>query len=201
MSTVTNVCFHGVGVPDRDLEPGEDAYWIGHSEFLRILDELAEHPEVRISFDDGNTSDVEIALPALVERRLTATFFVVAGRLEQRGSLAGDHVRALADAGMEIGSHGMLHRPWRALSPLETHIELSDARAVLTEVCGRRVLDAALPMGLYDRHVLAELRRYGYRRVYTSDRARCGEHAWLQPRYSITSSDTVASVQIGRAHV
>jgi len=35
---------------------------------------------VQLSFDDGNRSDVGIALPALLERELSATFFVVAGR-------------------------------------------------------------------------------------------------------------------------
>ena len=25
---IVNVCFHGIGTPDRELEPGEDKYWI-----------------------------------------------------------------------------------------------------------------------------------------------------------------------------
>ena len=56
-----------------------------------------------------------IALPALRERGLTATFFVVAGRLGEPGFLDERGVRALADAGMAIGCHGMRHRPWRGL--------------------------------------------------------------------------------------
>lgn len=192
---VTNVCFHGIGTPDRELEPGEAEYWIGREEFLRILDELVDRPEVRVSFDDGNASDVEIALPALVERGLTATFFVLAGRLEHRGSLAGDHVRELGAAGMRIGSHGMQHRSWRAMSRHESQVELVEARGILAEVAGQVVTDAALPMGLYDRRLLADLSRHGYRRVFTSDRARVGGQAWLQPRYSIVSTDTAASVR------
>lgn len=195
MATVTNVCFHGIGTPDRDLEPGEASYWIGRDSFLGVLDELVDHPEVRISFDDGNASDIEIALPALVERGLTATFFVLAGRLEGRGSLAADHVRELRRAGMRVGSHGMEHRSWRAMSPAESRVELVEARTVLTEVVGERVVDAALPLGLYDRRLLADLRRHGYQRVYTSDRDRAGERAWLQPRYSVVSTDTAESVR------
>jgi peptidoglycan/xylan/chitin deacetylase (PgdA/CDA1 family) len=195
LATVTNVCFHGIGTPDRDLEPGEASYWIGRDAFLGVLDVLAERPEARISFDDGNASDVEIALPALVERGLTATFFVIAGRLEKRGSLAGDHVRELRRAGMDVGTHGMQHRSWRAMSSGETRVELTEARAVLAEVTGQRVVDAALPLGMYDRRLLADLRRHGYRRVYTSDRDSTSEKAWLQPRYSVGSSDTVASVR------
>jgi peptidoglycan/xylan/chitin deacetylase (PgdA/CDA1 family) len=195
MTAVTNICFHGIGTPDRELEPGEDEYWIRRDEFLRILDELVDRPGVRISFDDGNASDVEIALPALVERGLTATFFVLAGRLERRGSLAGDQVRELRAAGMDVGSHGMQHRSWRAMSTQDSHVELVEARAALAEVAGQRVVDAALPMGMYDRRLLADLARHGYHRIYTSDRARSRERAWLQPRYSVVSTDTVASVR------
>ena len=195
MSTVTNVCFHGVGTLDREREPGEASYWVGRDAFLEILDALVGRPDVRISFDDGNASDVEVALPALQERDLTATFFVLAGRLDTPGSLARDHVRELAGAGMRIGTHGMHHRSWRAMSAAEARLELVEARDTIAEVAGTVVTEAALPLGLYDRRVLADLRRHGYRRVFTSDRARASESAWLSPRYSVVSTDTGESVR------
>ena len=77
---VLNILFHGVGKPARELEPGEDVYWVTEDRFRSILDEISGWPEVRISFDDSNSSDLEIALPALIERGLTADFFVLAGR-------------------------------------------------------------------------------------------------------------------------
>ena len=197
MATVINVLFHGVGTPDRELEPGEAPYWIGRDAFLGILDELAGNPDVRISFDDGNASDVEIALPALVERGLTAPFFVLAGRLDARASLARDHVQALGRAGMGIGTHGMQHRSWRDMTRGESGVELVEARDAIAEVSGRPVTEAALPMGLYDRRVLADLRRYRYQRVFSSDRARSSDWAWLSPRYSIVSTDTADSVRRG----
>jgi peptidoglycan/xylan/chitin deacetylase (PgdA/CDA1 family) len=195
MAAVTNVCFHGIGTPDRVLEPGEADYWIGRDAFLGILDVLAGRPDVRISFDDGNASDVEIALPALAERGLTATFFVLAGRLDAAGSLARDHVRELGHAGMRIGTHGMHHRSWRGMSSAESHHELVEAREAIAEVAGQRIDEAALPLGMYDRRVLAQLRRHGYRRVFTSDRARASESAWLSPRHSVVSTDTAASLR------
>src|SRR5690349_5004764 len=92
---VFNVCFHGIGRPARLLEPGEDAYWISADTYHRILDSIAPRSDVRLSFDDGNISDVEIGLPGLLERGLTATFFPLVGRLDQPGSLGHDHVREL----------------------------------------------------------------------------------------------------------
>jgi peptidoglycan/xylan/chitin deacetylase (PgdA/CDA1 family) len=191
---LVNVCFHGIGTPARELEPGEAPYWIGEADFLRILDVLRGRPEVRLSFDDGNASDVEIGLPALQERGMGATFFALAGRLGSPGSLGGADLRALASAGMTIGSHGMDHVPWRGLSPDGVTRELEDARAVLEQESGSVVDEAALPLGRYDRTTLGHLRRLGYRAVHTSDRRRAREGAWLQPRHSVRAGDTAESV-------
>jgi hypothetical protein len=68
VSPVLNVCFHGIGSPRRELEPGEDEYWISVSAFHQILDAIAGRKDIRLSFDDGNISDVEVGLPALLER-------------------------------------------------------------------------------------------------------------------------------------
>lgn len=187
---LVNLTFHGVGEPERPLEPGEDGTWVSLGAFRAILDSLVGRTDVRISFDDGNASDVEIGLPELAERGLSADFFVVAGRLDKPGSLGADHVRELRDRGMEIGTHGMWHRSWRGLDATEAHDELVAARERLAEVVGRAVDTAALPLGQYDRTVLGSLRRNGYRRVFTSDRRTARRGSWLQPRYSVRHLDT-----------
>ncbi|MDZ5660547.1 polysaccharide deacetylase family protein [Nocardioides sp. S-58] len=192
---VVNVCFHGIGSPGRVLEPGEETYWTGRDTFLGILDRVAGRDDVRLSFDDGNASDASIALPALQERGLTATFFVVAGRLDQPGSLSREDVRRLHGAGMTIGNHGMTHRPWRGLDPGRQQEELVAARQALAEVTGHAVRDAACPLGRYDRHVLGALRRLGYRSAHTSDRRWARTDSWIQPRYSIHAGDTPESVE------
>ena len=71
---ITKLCFHGVGVCMQEREPGEARYWVSVPAFLRILDLVLDRPNVSISFDDGNRSDVDIAYPALKERNLGATF-------------------------------------------------------------------------------------------------------------------------------
>ena len=192
---VVNVCFHGIGTPQRVLEPGEDSYWISRDTFRGVLDRVVGRDDVRLSFDDGNASDVDIALPELLERGLTATFFVVAGRLDQPGSLGADDVRQLREAGMTIGNHGMTHRPWRGLDAARRQEELVISREVLEDVTGSRVHDAALPLGRYDRGVLEALRPLGYRSVQTSDRRWARTDRWLQPRYSIRHGDSPRTVE------
>jgi len=193
--SVTNICFHGIGEPRRALEPGEDRYWIPEELYRQVLQEIADRPDISISFDDGNTSDIEIGLGGLLQHGCTATFFVLAGRLDQPGSLSVGDVRKLRDHGMCIGSHGMDHVPWRRLSATEQHREFVEARWAISQAAGAPVRVAALPLGRYDRAVLASLKTLGYQRVYSSDRRRANADGWLQSRFSIRADDTIGSVR------
>lgn len=193
-SKAINLTFHGVGERERDAEPGEDRTWLDLESFASVLDSVVARPEVRLSFDDGNASDVIHGLPTLLRRGLRATFFVVAGRLDAPGFLDEGGVRALADAGMTIGCHGMRHRPWRGLGDDALGEELVDARKILEAVVRRPVTEAACPFGSYDRRVLGYLRRSGYRHVYTSDRGTSHPRAWLQPRNSVQRGEGAALV-------
>jgi peptidoglycan/xylan/chitin deacetylase (PgdA/CDA1 family) len=184
-----NITFHGIGRPPRPLESGEADVWVTRAQFLSMLDSVAGRDGVRITFDDGNASDVEHALDALRARGLTATFFVVAGRLGMPGFLDESGVRQLAAAGMEIGCHGMHHRRWRGLGEDELRQELVEAKQVLERVLGRPVTQAACPFGAYDRRVLRTLRQVGYQGVYTSDRGTTRPGDWLQPRTSVGPHD------------
>lgn len=195
VAELRHVAFHGVGTPGPEREPGEHDYWVGTDEYLRILDECATRTDVRISFDDGNASDVEIALPALVERGLTAAFFPVAERIGTPGNVDRDGLRALVAAGMTVGTHGAAHRAWPTLAAAELAEELERAREVIGEAAGCVVDEAACPFGAYDRRVLARLKALGYRRVYTSDRRPAHEERWLQARFSVRATDTVQTLR------
>jgi peptidoglycan/xylan/chitin deacetylase (PgdA/CDA1 family) len=189
-----NLCFHGIGTCETEREPGEARYWMTEAVFLGVLDALRERTDVALSFDDGNLSDADIALPALEERGLRATFFALAGRLEEPSSLSAGDLRDLRAKGMGIGSHGWKHVAWRGLDEGEAQREFIDARTVLEEASGATITEAALPLGRYDRRVLSGLKRAGYRRVFTSDRFPARPGSWLQARYSVTADDTVESV-------
>ncbi|QGN33883.1 polysaccharide deacetylase family protein [Microlunatus sp. Gsoil 973] len=190
-----NICFHGIGRCAREREAGESRYWITEERFSEVLDVVVDQPHVRLSFDDGNASDIEVALPALLQRGLTATFFIVAGRLEDRDSVTIEGLKQLRRAGMTIGSHGWEHIPWRHLSAAQQHKEFVEARAVLASAIGRPVDQAALPLGRFDRGVLAALKNRGYRSVYSSDRLPARPGAWLQGRFSVTKDDTPDTIR------
>jgi peptidoglycan/xylan/chitin deacetylase (PgdA/CDA1 family) len=183
------ITFHGIGTPTRELEPGEADYWLSRDRFHDVLDAVAGHDDVRITFDDGNASDVELALPALRERGLRATFFVVADRIGAKGFLHAGDIRELTRAGMTVGCHGMLHRRWAGLDRGSLHEELFDAREIIERIAGVPVLEAACPYGSYDRRAIKSLRYAGYLRVYTSDRGTARLQDFLQARYTVLAGD------------
>jgi peptidoglycan/xylan/chitin deacetylase (PgdA/CDA1 family) len=183
--SAVNVTVHGIGSPDRELDPGEEQTWVSVAQFEQMLDAVTERPDVRISFDDGNASDVDIALPRLVERGLTAEFFLLAGELGRPGRVDRAGVQTLLDAGMAIGSHGWAHRDWRRIDEAAARDEFHRAPELLSELTGRPVSRVAIPFGSYDRHVLRRLRAAGVTRAYTSDGGPAHPNAWLQPRTSL----------------
>lgn len=191
---IVNLCFHGIGEPGRPLEPDEDLYWVDEDQFLEILDVVAGHPSVCITFDDGNASDASIALAALRERGLTAKFFVVADRIGEAGSLRREDIRDLVRNRMVIGSHGKGHRAWRSVRGDELGQELAGAASVIADAAGHPVREVACPFGSYDRRVLAAIRRAGFERVYTVDGGPAQAGAWLQPRYTVRAADTPADI-------
>jgi peptidoglycan/xylan/chitin deacetylase (PgdA/CDA1 family) len=115
---------------------------------------------VAISFDDGFASVARHAAPALAERGLPATVFCVAGalgrtndwpsqpaRAPRRPLAEASELRALRDAGIEIGSHGVEHAPLARASDRLARREVVDSRAALEDAVAEPVRSFAYPYG------------------------------------------------------
>lgn len=127
--------------------------------------------KVGLTFDDGYRDFATTALPLLTAHGFTATVYALAGRLggdngwEETGPrkplLTAAELRAVAAAGMEIGSHGLLHRHLTSLTAPDLKAETGESRAVLENRlqvpvtgfcypygdCGPRELDAVSAAG------------------------------------------------------
>jgi peptidoglycan/xylan/chitin deacetylase (PgdA/CDA1 family) len=193
--------FHGIGTPHPGVDSKERAVWMSRERFAALMDYVVairtkELPVV-ITFDDGNASDLTMALPELTARGLTATFFVCAGRLQTPRYLNAEDVRHLLSTGMKVGSHGMHHRNWRTLDDAALTEEINSARRLLEDACDAPVTAAGIPFGSYDRRVLAKLRAEGFVNVYTSDCGLAIQGAWLKPRNTL--GDSAVQEDIRRA--
>ncbi|MBA5775930.1 polysaccharide deacetylase family protein [Stappia sp. F7233] len=183
--------FHGIGDPIVPLAEGEGRYFVGKDVYRQVIAQLAvleraTGVKAHVTFDDGNLSDYETGFPALQEHGRKGSFFVLAGRIGRHGYLSAARIRELADAGMEIGSHGHDHVDWRRLDEAGRRREFSDARKRIEDVAGRAVTSAAVPFGRFDRFVLAHLKQEGFARVLTSSQGLAMSGSWFCPRTSLT---------------
>jgi len=128
---------------------------------------------VGITFDDGFVNLVEAALPELVRHGFTATMFIVSGLLGQANEwdkgkvpvwplMSAGQVRELAAAGMEIGSHGTMHRRLAGISPNQLEAEVRESRASLGELIGAPIRGFAYPHGSMDTAARHAVRDAGY---------------------------------------
>lgn len=190
-----NLTFHGLGPKPRALSAGEDAVWLDHDAFEEMLDAIEPGSSTWLTFDDGNASDLNLAVPSLLRRKLKADFFISTGKIGCEGYLNASQVREIANAGMGIGNHGNSHTSWRKFDDSGLSKELKKSREALEEIVGKPIDRASCPFGDYDRRVLRALRRAGYSRVYTSDGGIADTSRWLQPRTSLHRHDSPDTIR------
>jgi peptidoglycan/xylan/chitin deacetylase (PgdA/CDA1 family) len=185
--------FHGIGAPIVPPAEGELKYFVSPDVFRRtvhMLDGLEEQSGVQahVTFDDGNLSDYAIGLPSLIEHNRKGIFFVLAGRIGQKGYLSAAQIREIAAAGMTIGTHGHDHVDWRRLDAAGAERELVAARRKIEDELGSPVTYASVPFGRFDRSLLLRLRGLGYERVFTSSMSLALDNTWFCPRRSLTKT-------------
>nr|WP_228471438.1 polysaccharide deacetylase family protein [Streptomyces alkaliphilus] len=128
---------------------------------------------VGLSFDDGYADFAEHALPLLRRHGCTASLYVLPGLLgadnvwDLRGPrkplLDAEGVRACAGAGVEIGSHGLLHRALPDLDDRELRRELWESRDLLRATTGVAPAGLCYPYGAVGPRESAAVRAAGYR--------------------------------------
>ncbi|WP_019544551.1 polysaccharide deacetylase family protein [Streptomyces sulphureus] len=154
---------------------------------------------VGLTFDDGYADFVDEALPVLLRHGCTATVFVLPGRLggvnswdplgPRRPLLSADGIRAAASAGMEIGSHGLLHTDLTTAPDTRLKQETAHSRALLTELAGTAPRCFCYPYGAVDARAINAVRDAGYRYACAiSPGPLTGPFAL--PRVHIDASDT-----------
>jgi peptidoglycan/xylan/chitin deacetylase (PgdA/CDA1 family) len=176
--------YHGIHSDTADPGHPHPVYSVRRDDFVRQLDWLvsAGYQSVRldevgrpvegnpivVTFDDGDVSNVDVALPLLVERGLVAEFFVVSDHVGEPGWVRQADGRALVAAGMGVQSHSRTHRPLEDLSIEELEAELMDSRRALEKWAGTAVAALSLPGGRGRRRESETALRLGYTYVLGS---------------------------------
>jgi peptidoglycan/xylan/chitin deacetylase (PgdA/CDA1 family) len=191
-SEILYLMYHEIESPGQPLcqnEPGYVRYVLREQDFCQQIEWLQEEgihslsvsqaldkntgkrqhdKRVVITFDDGCTSDLFVALPLLKKAGFSATFYITLGFLGRPGYLVPNQVREIADAGFDVGCHSMTHPYLSDLDESGLRREIADAKTQLEKITGRPVYSFSCPGGRWTPQVAHIARQAGYRSVATS---------------------------------
>jgi len=117
---------------------------------------------VVVSFDDGRSSDYEIAFPELAARGLRAELFISPSRIGQAGFLTWAQVREMDRCGLSFQSHSYDHVALPLLSSSSLVSQLRESKREIEDRTGRGVDFLAAPYGLVSRRVIEAAHGEGY---------------------------------------
>lgn len=160
-ATALVVTLHGVGNASTALnDAGAARYQVATELFAHLVETCAAAPVCRaaafseqrsgawlvLTFDDGLLSDFDVVAPMLAEAGLCGTFFVTTSNVGRPGYATWDHLRQMADAGMEIASHGIRHEYLVTKPRRDAMREMRDSKLQIEHQLGLRVR-AFAPVG------------------------------------------------------
>jgi peptidoglycan/xylan/chitin deacetylase (PgdA/CDA1 family) len=148
---------------------------------LRQVRLLQRFRSVSATFDDAFRSAVDV-FPALQGMGVAVQIFVCSGYARegapltipeladddprQLTTMAWDELRAHAEGGVAIGSHGVSHAHLTQLPDDEVRRELEESKQQIEDELGRPCQDFAYPYGEHDERLRALVREAGYERAY-----------------------------------
>lgn len=123
---------------------------------------------VALSFDDGYKNNYSVVLPLLQKYDAKGSFFVINREMGDELHMDEREIKALIDAGMELGSHTYSHNPLAKIEERYLVWELDTSRYWLKKKFnGYIVRTLAYPNGSYNPTVVAAAKKYGFYRALT----------------------------------
>lgn len=123
---------------------------------------------IALSFDDGYKNNYSVVLPVLQKYNAKGSFFVINKDLGDAEHMNEQEIKALIDAGMELGSHTYTHNPLAKIEEKYLVWELDTSRYWLKKKFdGYIVRTLAYPNGSYNSKVIAAAKKYGFYRALT----------------------------------
>lgn len=148
MSWLKRNRYQGVGLEACAVSKWKESFW---------------ERQTAITFDDGYWDNYEFAFPILKEFGFSAAFFVTTENIGKKGFMTWDMLREMiAVPGIEIGSHGVAHKPFSDMAENEARMSLSTSKKILEEKLGREIRAISYPCGSFNDKIVAMAHEAGY---------------------------------------
>ena len=145
----------------------------------RVDSGFNDRPTLAITFDDGYAENSEYALPLLIERGIPVCYFVTIENITAQRAFPHDislgqqlpvnnveSIRALSQAGVEIGAHTRTHVDLGKITDPELLAdEVIDSSREIEDLIGKPVQYFAFPYGLHENlnhSVFSMLKKHGF---------------------------------------
>lgn len=172
---------------------------------LLSVDEIAANTAI-LTFDDGFADNYRGAFLPLVKRNMTATWFLVSGKLGASASwiksnesdsalLSPAQVVEMHRAGMEIGSHTVNHTDLSMAPEAVVTNEVRQSKSQLEDLLGTPITSFAYPYGRYNAGAIAAVNDTGYQFACSVEpgRARPQTERLLLRRVTVFSHDSLST--------
>jgi peptidoglycan/xylan/chitin deacetylase (PgdA/CDA1 family) len=121
-----------------------------------------------LTFDDGYLDAYTNAFPILQSYGFVGTFYVVNNLIGQGAYMTWDQVRAMRDAGMEIGAHTLDHLDLTTLDLGELRRQIEQSKLGIEMELGVPVTSFCYPAGRYNGDVAGQVTASGYTNATTT---------------------------------
>lgn len=120
---------------------GASTLWAGEVfPDVKVLPWNGHKAATSLTFDDGDPSHLDVAVPELNQRNMHGTFFLIANQIVRK-----DDWRKILAAGHEIGNHTLDHKHAKDLTPNDEQSQVEGAQHVLQKEFGVTVYTFAYP--------------------------------------------------------
>jgi peptidoglycan/xylan/chitin deacetylase (PgdA/CDA1 family) len=123
---------------------------------------------VALTFDDGYEDAYRNALPVLQHYNFVATFYIVTDFVGYTGYMNWEQLRAMRDAGMEIGAHSNTHLDLTSLDPFRATEEIAGSGQRLARELQTPITSFCYPGGQFNLAVKELVRQAGYATAVTT---------------------------------
>ncbi|MBO6189879.1 MAG: polysaccharide deacetylase family protein [Alloprevotella sp.] len=135
---------------------------------FKIVPRISEaEREVALLLDDGFRGIYDVR-DYLQRENICPTVFLAVSLIGKDGYLNKEEIKELQGQGFIFQCHAWSHEDLTTFTDEELKRELGESKAYLEDLLGKEVDEICLPIGYFSDHLIEEIKKYGYTRVYSS---------------------------------